>query len=304
MQPYFVDLHTHTIASDGTDTPRELVIKAAKLKLAAIAITDHDTIAGLEEGEQAGKENQVEVIRGCELGVTSKYGEIHLLGLWLPQDNISLREMFKTLLKDRHDRARLIINKLNKLGYNISYEEIIANTPGEAIGRLHIAQHLTKKGYFVDTKEAFKSCLGHNGLAYIPKTTISLKEGIRVLADAGAMVSFAHPMLLRCPKDWLEDTIVMLKDYGLSAIEAYHSDHSQKDERYCVDLASRYQLGITGGSDYHGAGKPNVKLGRGRGGVRMTLAMLDILKERHFRIKSNYITSEKIAINNNITYFL
>lgn len=298
MQPYFVDLHTHTIASDGTDTPRELVIKAAKLKLAAIAITDHDTIAGLEEAEQAGRENQIEVIRGCELGVTSKYGEIHLLGLWLPYDNISLKKMFKTLLKDRHDRAKLIISKLNKLGYNISYEEIIANVFGESIGRLHIAQHLTQKGYFVNTKEAFKSCLGYNGLAYIPKTTISLKEGVRVLADAGAMVSFAHPMLLRCPKDWLEDTIIMLKDCGLSAIEAYHSEHSQKDERYCVDLANRYDLGITGGSDYHGTGKPNVKLGKGRGRVRMTLAMLEVLKERHFRTKSNYTNLEKIVSNN------
>lgn len=289
MQPCFVDLHTHTIASDGTDTPRELVMKAAELKLAAVAITDHDTISGLEEGEQAGKESQIEVIRGCELGVTSEYGEIHLLGLWIPYHNASLRGMFETLLKDRHDRNRLIISKLNKLGYDVTYEEIIAKVSGEAVGRLHIAQHLTEKGYFNETKEAFKSCLGHNGLAYVPKTTLSLKEGIRLLADAGAMVSFAHAMLLRCPKDWLEDTIGKLKDYGLSAIEAYHSEHSQEDERYCVELASQYQLGITGGSDYHGAGKPKVKLGRGRGGVRMTSAMLDVLKERHFRIRSAYI---------------
>lgn len=284
MQHQFVDLHTHTSASDGTDTPTELIKKAVEQKLAAIAITDHDTISGLNEAEQAGNSYQIEVIRGCELGVTSEYGEIHLLGLWIPYSSSTLDQLFKKLCQDREERNKCIIQKINILGYPLSYEEVASKFFGEAMGRLHIAQALVEKGYVTSLFEAFKKLLGHNALAYVPKTTVQLKQGIQLLAEAGALVSFAHPMLLTCPKDWLEKTVVTLKSYGLSAIEAYHSEHSEQDERYCINLASQYDLGITGGSDYHGLGKPLVKLGKGRGGRRMTVAMLDALKERHAKI--------------------
>lgn len=284
MQPQLVDLHTHTSASDGTDTPTELIIKAAKKNLASIAITDHDTLSGLEEAEDAGKQYQVEVIRGCELGVASEYGEIHLLGLWIPHHAVQLEKALKTLRKHRDERNKLIVDKINRLGIPLEYEDIVAKSFGETVGRLHIAQALMEKGYVSSVAEAFHKYLGYNALAYIPKVTLQAKEGIRLLVDSGAMVSFAHPMLLKCPKDWLEATLLQFKEYGLSAIEAYHSDHSSQDERYCVELAHRYGLGLTGGSDYHGEGKPLISLGKGRGGMRITVTMLDMLKAQHNKL--------------------
>ncbi len=281
MQVQLVDMHTHTSISDGTDTPAELVNKAAKLNLAAIAITDHDTLDGLDEAEDSGKKYNIEIIRGCELSVTSCYGEIHLIGLWVSKNVEKINDVFNRLYKYRVERNLYLVEKFNKLGCALQYEDVLTQSCGKIIGRLHFAQALLHKGYVSSIHEAFRKYLGCHGSAYIPKEMLKPKEAISLLVDAGAMVSFAHPMLLPCPREWLEKSIASFKNYGLSAIEAYHSDHSLQDERYCVDLATRYDLGITGGSDYHGTAKPNIFLGKGRGRTRVTVALLNALKERH-----------------------
>lgn len=281
MQPRFVDLHTHTTASDGTDSPWELIRKAAGLKLAAVAVTDHDTLSGLAEAEAAGRELGVEVIRGCELSVSSEYGEVHLLGLWLPEDASVLESVLEELRGRRETRNRLMVEKLNALGMPLTYDDVLEQAQGESVGRPHIAGALLSKGYVGTFRQAFDLFLGSRAAAYVPRLLLEPEEGVSLLAKLGAVVSFAHPMLIHCPPAWFDVIIPRLKEAGLSAIEAYHSEHAARDERFCVDLASRYGLGLSGGSDYHGGIKEGVHLGRGKGGLRVTVGFLDALKARH-----------------------
>ena len=280
MQPRFVDLHTHTTASDGTDSPRELIRKAAALKLAAVAVTDHDTVSGLAEAEAAGREFGVEVIRGCELGVQGQYGEIHLLGLWLPSRSKPLDEALARLRVHREERNQRILERLGTCGIKVTYQEVLEEAGGESVGRPHIAEVLRKHGVVSSIAQAFQLYLGYGGMAYVPRTLLAPEEGVGLMAGIGAVVSFAHPMLIRCPETWYDEIVPRLREAGLSAIEAYHSEHSARDVRFCVDLAARYGLGLSGGSDYHGTAKPGVSLGRGRGGLRVTAALLDALRSR------------------------
>lgn len=280
MQPRFVDLHTHTTASDGTDTPTELVRKAARLGLAAVAITDHDTLSGLDEAERAGREHGLEVIRGCELGVATPYGEMHLLGLWLPARVDPLEDLLADLRARRADRNRRIVDKLNRLGLPLRYEDVLRCAGGESVGRPHIAAALLEQGWVTSRQEAFARFLGAGGAAYVPRALPMPEEGVALMAGLGATVCVAHPMLLRCPASWWEETLPRLKACGLDGLEAYHSEHSAEDERLCVDLARRHDLGLSGGSDYHGLAKPRVRLGRGRGNLRVTVNILEELKHR------------------------
>lgn len=280
MQPVFVDLHTHTTASDGSDSPTELVKKAAEAGLAAVAVTDHDTVSGLDEACEAGKRYNISVVRGCELSVSSQYGEVHLLGLWLPE-NCSVIEKQLAKLRDNRDcRNERIIARLNKLGVALSLEQVLAQSQGETVGRPHIANALLKAGYVTTIQDAFVRYLGKDGSAFEPKEVLTPEAGVRLLANMGATVSVAHPMLIRCPLPWLEDTVSDLASHGLTAIEAYHSEHSAKHERCCADIAGRHNLGVSGGSDYHGLAKPAIRLGRGKGGLRVTVAVYDRLRAR------------------------
>lgn len=280
MSVRLVDLHTHTTASDGSDSPAELVRKAFDAKLSAVAITDHDTTAGLDEAVATGAALGIEVIRGCELGVRSEHGELHILGLWLPTDASTLHATLEELRRHRNERNERIVENLRLLGMDITYDEVRALSGGISVGRPHIALALYLRGYINTPQEAFDRFIGHGGPAYAPKKVLSPAEGVRLLASCGATVSLAHPMLMRCPPEWLDDTIADLKTAGLDAIEAYHSEHSHQDERRCVDIADRHGLALTGGSDYHGKAKPAISLGKGRGGLRVAAHVLENLKKQ------------------------
>jgi len=280
VQPALIDLHTHTTASDGSSSPAEVVRLAARAKLAAVAITDHDTVAGLDEAEAEGRRLGIEVVRGCELSTTSEYGEVHILGLWLPRDCTELSQRLKALRERRQRRNRLILEKLAAIGLPLTEEEVLAFSGGESVGRPHIAMAMLERGYVAEIREAFRLYIGKDGPAFVPKEPFSPEEAVRLLAEAGATTSFAHPMLLRCPPDWRETLTGRLSEAGLDAIEAYHSEHSSADERCCVGLAARYHLALSGGSDYHGLAKPCIRVGRGKGGLRVTAAILEMLKAR------------------------
>lgn len=280
MQPRFVDLHTHTTASDGSDTPTELIQKAAERGLAAVAVTDHDTVSGLDEAVETGNRLGVEVIRGCELSVHTTHGEVHLLGLWLPEGDSELDNRLKALRKGRDERNDLILERLRALGIPLELEQVLAESRGESVGRPHIARALLRYGYVSSLQDAFYRYLGKNGAAYEPREELSPAAGVQMLTSLGATVSMAHPMLVRCPPDWLNNTVAELAALGMTAIEAYHSEHSARDERVCAELATRHGLGITGGSDYHGSAKPRIVLGRGKGGLRVTEAVFERLKDR------------------------
>jgi predicted metal-dependent phosphoesterase TrpH len=279
-----VDLHTHTTASDGTDTPSELVRAAVAAGLAAVAVTDHDTVAGLDEAEAAGAEaagrgQAIEVIRGCELSTGSVCGELHILGLWLPRNVETLEAALKIARERRGMRNRLIVDKLTALGLPMDYDAVLAEAGGEAVGRPHIARAMVRRGHVPDARTAYDRYLRSGAPAFVPKETLSAPEAVRLLADLGATAALAHPLLVRAPRSELEACIVDLRAHGLTALEAFHADHSQADEAYVRALARRLGLCITGGSDYHGRLKPAVKLGRGRGGMRVGPDVLEALKQ-------------------------
>lgn len=274
-----IDLHTHTLASDGTDSPTALMEKARVAGLAAVAVTDHDTVAGLDEAEEAGRALGIRVIRGCELSTHTRYGEAHILGLWLPRDVAPLEERLSHLRRKRCERNRGIVEKLRALGLNISLEEVRATATG-SVGRPHIAAVLAARGYVRDVGQAFREYLGSGGKAYLPKEVLEPEAAVRLLAGLGGTVCLAHPLLQKCPVPWLEGLVKRLSGCGLTAIEAWHSEHSQADTRLCVEWARRFGLGLSGGSDYHGANKPGVHLGVGRGGLRVPLDVLEKLEAR------------------------
>ena len=275
-----VDLHTHTTASDGTDSPAQLMAKAAQAGLEAVAVTDHDTLSGLDEAAEAGREFGVELIRGCEISTGTELGELHILGLWLPGNPIQLQEKLTFLRRKRGERNEGIVRKLQELGLDITMEEVLATATGESVGRPHIAEVLLRKGYAKNSREVFKEYLGCHGKAYLPKEVLEPQESVSLLANLGATVSLAHPMLWKGPSGWLDTQVARLKDCGLNAIEAWHSEHSEADVRACLALAKRFDLGISGGSDYHGANKPSICLGKGYGKLRVGMDVLEGLRQR------------------------
>lgn len=276
----FIDLHTHSQASDGTDSPAQLVAGAAAAGLAAVALTDHDTLSGLDEAEAAAQRHGIEFLRGCELSTRTEYGEMHILGLWLPRRADALEQRLADIRHKRDNRNAHILEKLATLGISISMDELRHEARGESVGRPHIAALLVKKGAVPDMETAFREYLGGGGRAYLPKEVLEPEEAVRLMAGLGATVSLAHPCLKPLPPDWLEAFVLRLKACGLSAIEAYHSEHSDAAVRSCVDLARRLDLGLSGGSDYHGRNKPRIRLGHGYGGLRVPLDILEDLKAR------------------------
>lgn len=275
----FIDLHTHSTASDGTDSPAELVRKAAQAHLAALALTDHDTLAGLKEAKEEAKLQNIAFVRGCEISTVTPWGEAHFLGLWIPESGektAQLEYALEDIRNGRKERNFRIAEKLRKLGLDISYESVDALAGGSVVGRPHFAAMLCSMGVVKNMREAFRQYLGRGGLAYEPRRLMSPEDCVSLLKSTGAVVSMAHPRLLHAPDNALERMVAGLKERGLDALEAYHSEHTAGDVRMCVDFAARYALQLSGGSDYHGLAKPNIRLGRCRG-ERIDFAVYDAL---------------------------
>ncbi|MCC7156100.1 MAG: PHP domain-containing protein [Bryobacterales bacterium] len=264
-----IDLHTHTTRSDGTDTPAELLALARGIGLEALAITDHDTITEVSDPL---------AIRGIEVGAR---GFVHVLGYFFDEPG----QEFLTWLAARNlhprDRIREMAARLQGLGFDVTAEE------AEALGarstcRPHFARLLVRKGYVQSMSEAFQKYLGEGGPAYVERDDPEPEEAIEYLRAGGAVPSLAHPVHVEVPD--LAVFVARLARAGLCAIEAFHPDHSPADTRNYLALAQRLDLAITGGSDYHGANKPGIHLGTGRGNVDAPLALLDDLRRRAARL--------------------
>ena len=223
------------------------------------------------------------MVRGCELSTSTDMGEMHILGLWLPEDVSLLQGKLEYLRRKRGERNIRIVEKLQGLGIDISIEEVLDEARGESVGRPHIAAVLIRKGVVKDIGAAFKEYLGYYGKAYLPKEVLEPEEAVRLLCELGASVSWAHPMLSKTSDEWRENFLRRLVDNGLSAIEAYHSEHSDADVRVCIDMARRYGLALSGGSDYHGTNKPKIRLGVGYGGLRVPYAVYEALQTQRAR---------------------
>lgn len=274
-----VDLHLHSTASDGTDSPGELVSKAVGLGLAAIALTDHDTLAGIPEAREAAKTQNIELVPGCELSTNTPFGEMHLLAFW-PAETPEALAALRIQEQNRHVRNMQILERLADLGINISDAELQEEANGDIVGRPHIASILLRQGTVGSTAEAFARYLGRDGAAFVPRQLLTPLEGLRLLQSFNAVTAVAHPMLLRAPLKYIQETVFDLAGAGLDALEAYHSEHNNEQVCRVVKMAGEHDLLLSGGSDYHGLAKPRVAMGKGKGGLRVSSYILDKLKER------------------------
>ena len=247
------DLHTHTQASDGTNSPRANVELAKAKGLTGLAITDHDTVAGVAEARVTGKELGIDVVPGVEISTRAKDKDIHILGYFMDTENRQLRDRLQRLRSVRDERNELIIEKLRQLGIEITLQEVkdgLGRTlrPEESIGRPHIADCLVRKGHASDLRNAFDQYLAEGKPGYASLPRISPEEAIRWIREAGGAAVVAHPGLY--DDDELVSTIV---EQGRPVgIEVYHSDHGPEEEQRYLEMAARYALVVTGGSDYHG----------------------------------------------------
>ncbi len=278
-----IDLHTHSTASDGSLTPTELVNAAKAAGLVALGLTDHDTTAGLAEASSAGEAAGLEVVLGCELSATTDTARMHLLGLWLPSKPSALEAAMTALNEHRHERNHIIIAKLRELGLDIDYPAVRDFAGEGSVGRPHIAALLLQRGQVRSMEEAFERYLGSRGKAYAPKRVLSAQEAIDLLKSEGATVILAHPYQCGLGGSELEAEVLRLKGLGLDGLEAYYNDHTPSRTAAMLHLAKRLDLLVSGGSDFHGAAKPDIRLGSGRGSLRVPLEVLDALKEARVR---------------------
>lgn len=274
-----IDLHTHSLASDGTDAPAELARKAAAAGLAAFALTDHDTVAGLDEAGAEAETLGLEFIPGIEIAVRSDFGELHLLGLWVNPAAPGFAATLAELRRARDKRNRAILDKLAHLGLPLSMAEVLTLARGEAVGRPHIAAALRGQGYVRSRREAFERYLARDGKAYVPRLMLDPNQGLELLAAAGATTVLAHPCLAPAmTRRRLDQLLALLCPHGLQALEVWHCSHDPNQTRFCLELASKYGLLPTGGSDYHGQNKEGVALGTGRNNLRIPYSVLEALR--------------------------
>jgi 3',5'-nucleoside bisphosphate phosphatase len=268
--PAFIDLHIHSTASDGTLSPAEIIKTAQQLGLSAISITDHDTLAGTVEALNAGIPESLGFITGVEISTDppaafSLSGSMHLLGYGIRLDNPALNAELAKLQKARANRNPQIVRLLNQLGFELSYESLLATCDGQ-LSRPHIAQRLFEKGYVVSIDEAFDKYLGNGRPAYVDKYHLNWHRAIQVIRESGGIAVLAHPCLLDLPDDdALEKLIVILKSAGLGGIEVYYPEHTLRQTERFRALAVRHRLKMTGGTDFHGVITPGIQMGVGKG---------------------------------------
>lgn len=281
MAERFIDLHTHSLASDGTDSPREVAENAYDAGLAAFALTDHDTVSGVEEAMRRAQELGIECIPGCEIAVHEEgFEEVHILGLWVDWKEPELLHFLDTQLKNRLRRNEQIVGKLQGMGMDITLDEVIALSPEGACGRPHIARVLYQRGFVPDVRTAFARYLGKDGSAYVPRLLSTPEKGIRALAASGAIVAIAHPCTSsRMTPKKLNKLLKQYIPYGLNAIEAFHSVHTPFKQRLCLRMAGKYSLLVSGGSDDHGTVKDHAKIGFSHSGQRIPYRFLEAMKE-------------------------
>jgi predicted metal-dependent phosphoesterase TrpH len=271
-----IDLHSHTNESDGTCSPQQLLEEAVSAGVDTLGITDHDTFAGFDQARAAANGSGIQLVCGIELS-TKLYGRsVHLLGYFLNDcAPDGFREWILDLQASRRDRNLRLVERLRELGFDISLEEAEARGRGMT-GRPHFAQIMVEKGYVKNLRQAFDDYLDESAVGYVYRREPQFAEGVERIRNAGGIASLAHPV--RVNGD-VPAMLPELRDSGLNAIEAYHSDHGPEDTQLYLDLARRYGMLVTGGSDFHGDVKPGVKLGTGSdGNLRIPPDLLENLR--------------------------
>ena len=275
------DLHTHSVYSDGTFTPAELIDEAVKIGLSAIALTDHNTVDGLSEFISYAREKNIEIVPGAEFSVDYKGREVHILGLFISSEHFEeVSELMMSVNRRKEESNIALIESLRRAGYPLDYETIKAATPNGKINRAHIAAAMVEKGYIVSIKEGFDTILSKTAGYYKEPKRLSASEIIEFIRSIGAVSVLAHPFLNLNEQELVE---FLSTARGLDGIECYYSSYDEAMTEMSVRIAKEFGLLCSGGSDFHGATKPGVKLGVGNGNLRVSF--------------ENYLSLKNICVN-------
>ena len=286
-----VDLHTHSTASDGSLTPTELVEAAHRAGLRALALTDHDSVGGLEEAGAAAARLGIGFLGGVELSVSHAGGSVHMLGYGVDPADPAFSARLADMQERRERRNRLMLERFAALGIPMTEADLVAAAGGALplanVGRPHFARLLIERGAVASFEEAFDRFLAKGKPAYVPKERVSPEEGIEAVHAGFGLAVLAHPIYAGTEgRQDLDRLVERLAAAGLDGLECFYSDHSDADTAHFLALAGRLGLLVTGGSDFHGpAARPDIRLGTGRGGLRVPYAHFERLRDELARRK-------------------
>ena len=256
------DLHMHSIYSDGSYKPQELINQAKMKNIETIALADHDTTDGLDEALQAGKKMNVEVIPAIEFSVSWQDKEPHLLGYFIDYKHQRFQKQIKKIFKKRKERAVKMIEKLKKRGIKLDLTKVKEMSKNDYIGRPHIARQMIEQGYINDMSQAFsKKYIARGGKAYVPRYKISMEKAVELIHQVNGLAVLAHPGHMNGDQPLKEKEIVQLKEIGLDGVEVFHSRHDKQKQNYYQKTVNKLDLLITGGSDFHGTNTPQIEMG-------------------------------------------
>lgn len=291
-----IDLHVHSNKSDGTYSPTELVDYAIEKSLVAIALTDHDTVDGLDEiikyadrlrSEMHSANTQTsshlhipEIIPGIEFSTEYEGRDIHILGLYIDHKSPEFEESLQNFVNSRITRNQKMCSLLQGAGIDITYEKLLAEYPGSVITRAHYAAYLLKYGYTRNMNEAFERYVGDHCPYFVPREKVTPQQAVQLVLKAKGVPILAHPTLYHMSDSRLDHLTAMLKEAGLMGIEAIYSTYSPSEERDMRKLAHKYDLLLSGGSDFHGANKPKLDLGIGYGNLYVDESILREIKAK------------------------
>ncbi|MDD3279490.1 MAG: PHP domain-containing protein [Lachnospiraceae bacterium] len=273
-----IDLHVHSNCSDGTLSPEELVAYALEKNLSAMALTDHDTVDGISRAQTAAENTGLELIPGIELSTEHWKKDIHILGLGINIYNQIFLEELKHFQNSRNIRNDKMIARLQEYQIAITADDMLAAFPNCVWTRAHFARFLLEHGYVGSLTEAFDRYLGDHAPCFVPREKVTPLQAIELIHNAGGYAILAHPLLYHLSDSNLEILVDELCQHGLDGIEAIYSTYRFSDESRMKQLAGRHGLSITGGSDFHGANKPAIDLGTGKGDLKISYEFWDILK--------------------------
>ena len=270
--PATIDLHLHTLASDGRLSPTELIQLVAKQGLETISITDHDSTEGLAEAYEAAKKfPYMRIIPGIEMSADIPGDEVHVLGYFLDYHDVEFQEMLTELRRGRVGRAQVMVEKLVALGKPVEWERVLHFAGDGTVGRPHIALAMVEAGYFKEPKEAFEEYLGNDGLAYYDRPKLNPTESVAMIRKVGGVPVLAHPTFMND----MEAGIASLKKEGLVGMEVYYAQYDDDTVRHLARLAREYDLIPCGGSDYHGLGNTGEPLPGTLGPPEKTVKLLE-----------------------------
>ena len=275
-----IDLHCHSIFSDGTSTPEELVALAEQGGLTALALTDHDTTDGLERFMAAGAASPIQTISGIEL--SAEFGEVtfHILGYLFDPAHEALQTALKWVREGRAERNVQILEKLNRLGYALTHDDVRKHSGDDLIGRPHFAAALIEKGHFKHKDKILQQLLGKGKAAYADRRRLTPEACVELIRKAGGVSVIAHPGQMKLTSRSLRRLVKKLKEHGLGGLEVWHPTHKEYQAASFLRICEDFDLVATGGSDFHGTLTPDLSLGRGFGDLNVSDHLLEILRTR------------------------